>query len=117
MHQSQLYVQPSAEMQEQMEEAADRYSQARVPADVNNIPRVSWKPYLNTGEWDWLFISAKNDNLPICDKWNSPLVSSGPVHFHFKGCWVLFFIFFQILIEHSVSKQWRPWSDAAFCGV
>ena len=51
MHQSQLYVQPSAEMQEQMEEAADRYNQARVPADVNNIPRVSWKPYLNTGEW------------------------------------------------------------------
>ena len=27
------------------------------------------------------------------------------------------FILIQILIEHSVSKQWLPWSDAAFCGV
>ena len=25
--------------------------------------------------------------------------------------------FFQILIIFSVRKQWRPWSDAAFCGV
>ena len=62
MHQSQLYVQPSAEMQEQMEEAADRYNQARVPADVNNIPRVSWKPYLNTGECGRLFISGLSTN-------------------------------------------------------
>ena len=31
-----------------------------------------------------------------------------------KGCWMVFFIFIQILIVHSVSKQWRPWSDAAF---
>ena len=23
----------------------------------------------------------------------------------------------QIIIEHSLSKQWRPWSDTAFCGV
>ena len=28
------------------------------------------------------------------------------VHDRFKGC--LIFIFIQILIEHSVSKQWRP---------
>ena len=27
----------------------------------------------------------------------------------------VFFISIQILIEHSVSKQWRPWPDAAFC--
>ena len=27
------------------------------------------------------------------------------------------YIFIQILIEHSVSKQWRPWSDAVFCRV
>ena len=26
----------------------------------------------------------------------------------FKGCWVDLFIFIQILIEFSVSKQWRP---------
>ena len=25
--------------------------------------------------------------------------------------------FIQILLEHSVSKQWRSWSDTALCGV
>ena len=25
-----------------------------------------------------------------------------------KGCWVVFFIFIQVLTEHSLSKQWRP---------
>ena len=43
--------------------------------------------------------------------------SIGLVHYRFKGCWVVFFNFIQILIGYSVSKQWRPWSDAAFCGV
>ena len=36
---------------------------------------------------------------------------TGLFHFFFKGCWVIFFIFIQILIEHSVSKQWRSRSD------
>ena len=30
--------------------------------------------------------------------------------FRFKGCWVVVFI--QILMEHSVSKQWRHKPDA-----
>ena len=34
-----------------------------------------------------------------------PFLLIRPVHFHFKGCWVVFFIFIQILIEHTVSKQ------------
>ena len=34
------------------------------------------------------------------------LLSIGPVHFCFKGCWVVFILFIQIVIEHSVSKQW-----------
>ena len=46
-----------------------------------------------------------------------PLFSIEPVHFRLKGCWVVSFIFIQILIEHSVRKQWRAWSDAVFCGV
>ena len=25
---------------------------------------------------------------------------------HFKGCWVIFFSLIQIVIEHSVCKQW-----------
>ena len=36
-----------------------------------------------------------------------------PVHFCFKCSWVVFIIFIQILIGHSVSKQRRPWSDAS----
>ena len=39
-------------------------------------------------------------------EWNFPLKST--FHFHFKGRWAIVFIFIQILIEHSVSKQWRP---------
>ena len=30
---------------------------------------------------------------------------------------MVFFVSVRILIEHSVSKQWRPCSDATFCGV
>ena len=26
----------------------------------------------------------------------------------FKGCWMVFCIYIQILIEQSVCKQWRP---------
>ena len=33
--------------------------------------------------------------------WTSP--------FRFKGCRLVIFIVIQILIEHFVSKQWRPW--------
>ena len=36
-----------------------------------------------------------------------PLLSFGPVHFRFKGCWVVFIIFIQILIEHSVDTLTR----------
>ena len=43
-------------------------------------------------------------NSPIYAEWNYPLLSIGPVPFHFKGCWVVFLIFIQILIEHPVSK-------------
>ena len=39
-------------------------------------------------------------------------LSIGPVHLCLKDFGVLFFIFIQILIELSVSKQWRPRSDA-----
>ena len=37
----------------------------------------------------------------------------------FQGLWVVgrYFHFIQILIEHSLSKQWNSKSDAAFCDV
>ena len=38
-----------------------------------------------------------------------------PVHFSFKRCWVVSFFLIQILIEHSVNKQCKPY--AAFCGL
>ena len=31
----------------------------------------------------------------LCAEWNFPRLSIGTVHFYFKGCWVLFFIFIQ----------------------
>ena len=34
-----------------------------------------------------------------------------------SGCWMVFFIFIQFLIEYPGSKQWTPRSDAALCGV
>ena len=37
--------------------------------------------------------------------------------FQILGVLGVFFSFIQIRIEHSVSKQWRPWSDAALCSV
>ena len=50
---------------------------------------------------------------PVWAEWIFPPLSIGSVHFRFNGCWVVVFSFIQTLIEHSVSKQWRPWSDAA----
>ena len=41
--------------------------------------------------------------------WTGPFPCKGLL-----GC--IFSIFIQILIENSLSKQWRPWSDAALCG-
>ena len=49
--------------------------------------------------------------------WNLPLLSIGPVHFRFKGWWVVFFVFITFVIDLSASKQWGPRSDAAFCGI
>ena len=42
---------------------------------------------------------------------------TGGVHFQFQGCLVYLFIFILFLIEIHAIKQWRPWSDAAFCSV
>ena len=35
------------------------------------------------------------------------------VHFRFKFYWMAFFNLIEIVIEHSVSKQRRPWLEAA----
>ena len=44
-----------------------------------------------------------------------PLLSIGPAHFCFiLGAVGIVLNFIQVLIEQSVSKQWRPLSDAAF---
>ena len=37
--------------------------------------------------------------------------------FPFLGLSVGIYHFIQIVIEHYVSKQFKPQSDAAFCGV
>ena len=48
--------------------------------------------------------------FPIIINWNSPFLFEGML----GG---IFFIFIQVVIENYASKQWRPWSGAAFCGV
>ena len=45
--------------------------------------------------------------FPILINWTGPFPILG----------LLGDIFFQILKDTSESKQWRTWSDAAFCGV
>ena len=55
----------------------------------------------------------------------NPHLPIGPVHTYqldqsisnFRGVWCTFFVFILFRIDVPVSKQWRPWSDAAFCGV
>ena len=39
---------------------------------------------------------------------NSLLLSIGTAHFRVKGCWVLFFIFIQNLIEQSATNSMAP---------
>ena len=39
-------------------------------------------------------------------EWNCLPLSIGPNFFCFKGCWVLFYIFINILVEIFVRKQW-----------
>lgn len=55
MHDKQLYVQPSAKMQEKMSESAEKFRQDQLPGTCQrenvDIPRVAWKPYLNTAHW------------------------------------------------------------------
>ena len=69
-----------------------------------------------TSQWDACIWKT---NLSI-----NPYKMSGISHYYqfIQSIFVLgllgvFFIFILNLIEHTVSKQWRPWSDAAFCGV
>ena len=56
--------------------------------------------YIST--YSSLFHMRLNPFMP-----NSPLISIGPIRFRFKGCWMEFYIFIKILIDNSVSKQWR----------
>ena len=54
MHEKQLYVQPSAQMQERMSEVSKKLPHDELPEtcqkESRHLPRVAWKPYLNTGK-------------------------------------------------------------------
>ena len=65
----------------------------------------------------WAGLCCQIFNEPFQAERNFPHLLFGLVHFHIKDWWVVFFLFIQILIEHSVSKQCRPWWDATFYGV
>ena len=46
-----------------------------------------------------------------------PTLTNRASPYLFKGCWVVFFIFIQILIDHYISKKWRPWLAASYLGL
>ena len=67
-----------------------------------------------------LSVSHKKDarlKQSILAEMNDRLLSIGSALLRFRGCWMEVFISNQILIEHSVHKQWGPFSDAVFCAV
>ena len=41
-------------------------------------------------------------SLTLFSRMKLPTLSNGPVYFRLQGCWALFFILIQILIEHPV---------------
>ena len=48
-------------------------------------------------------------------QWNFPLLSIGKVHFLFKSCWVVIFIFIQFSIEHScLENNWVTASKKSY---
>ena len=49
-------------------------------------------------------IDQPPERLTLDAEWNFPLLSIGPNHFRFNGCWVLVFIFIQIF-DKAFSKQ------------
>ena len=49
--------------------------------------------------------------------WLTHLCLIGPFHFHFKGCYVLFFTFIQILQANSGDPDQTPHSVAFYLGV
>lgn len=53
MHDKQLYVQPSEKMQEHLSESSEKFQRDHHPGTCqkgnDDLPRVAWKPYLNTG--------------------------------------------------------------------
>ncbi|XP_052269812.1 eukaryotic translation initiation factor 2-alpha kinase-like isoform X4 [Dreissena polymorpha] len=54
MHDKQFYVQSSERMREKMMAASEKYKDDRLMTTCNtdaSLPRVSWKPYLNTAQW------------------------------------------------------------------
>ena len=58
----------------------------------------------------WILINPHLPSGPICPYHLDESISN----FRVSGVRFLFFIISRIDIP--VSKQWRPWSDAAFCG-
>ena len=58
----------------------------------------------------WILINPHLPSGPICPYHLDESISN------FKVSGVLFLFFIISRIDIPVSKQWRPWSDAAFCG-
>ena len=59
--------------------------------------------------WQLRFVFVFNAVLnPLKPNGISLFLSIGPVHFRFKACYAVFFMFIKIVMELSVNTQWIP---------
>ena len=93
---------------------------------TERMPRLIW---VFAGRTNYFvgFVMSRLSDLGLPVDWHhlldllNPYSPSGIVHPYqmdesiskFRGVWCTFLIFILFLIEISVCKQWRPWSDAA----
>ena len=59
----------------------------------------------NIAEPDKAYDKCHHVLNPFKSNETSYFLSNEPVYFRLQGCWVLFFVPIQILIEHPISKQ------------
>ena len=73
--------------------------------------------YNNAFQADIKAIKYRNDNLTHICLVDSSILINWMSPFPILWMLVSFFIFIIFSIDIPVSKQWRPWSDAGFCGI
>ena len=91
---------------------------------TGRMPRLIWAFAGRTGHFVSFVMRRLKLQLQVLSVIN-PHLPSGPIHpyqldesiSNFRGVWCPFFIFILFRKDIPARKQWRPWSDAALCGV